>query len=169
MVTLRRAVFADAAKLSLVGGASFLESFAHDHPGNDMVDHIADRHSVDTYRAWLSDPDYILWIVEEAAGAPVGYAIIGPAELPGSVNGDLEIKRIYMLYRWHGGGHGKALFDAICNEAGMRGGSRLILAVYSANILAQKFYARQGFTKIGETQFAVGSARFTDYVMARPL
>jgi diamine N-acetyltransferase len=169
MVTLRRAVLADAGKLSLVGGASFLESFAHDHPGDDMVDHVADRHSVETYRAWLNDPDYAMWIVEEAAGAPVGYAILGPAELPGSIDGDFEIKRIYMLYRWHGSGHGKALFDAAMDEARARGGRRLILAVYSVNILAQRFYTRQGFSMIGETQFVVGSTPFTDFVMARPL
>jgi diamine N-acetyltransferase len=169
VVTLRRAVLADAGKLSLVGGASFLESFAYDHPGDDMVDHITERHSVETYRAWLSNPAYALWIVEEAVGAPIGYVVLGPPSLPRSTDGDIEIKRIYMLYRWHGGGHGKALFDAAVNEARTRGATRLILAVYSQNVLAQTFYARQGFTRIGETQFSVGSALFTDHVMALPL
>jgi diamine N-acetyltransferase len=143
MVTVRRATLADAAKLSLVGGASFLESFADDHPGDDLVNHVRDRHSVATYQNWLGDPAYVLWIVEEALGAPVGYAMLGPGELPGAATGDFEIKRIYVLRRWHGGGLGKQLFEKCCEEARKRDGLRLLLAVYTANQLAQQFYIRQ--------------------------
>ena len=169
MVALRRATPADAAKLSLVGGASFLESFANDHPGDDLVEHVHEGHSVATYQGWLADPAYTLWIVEEALGAPIGYAVLGPATLPGVVEGDLELKRIYILHRWHGGGHGKALFAAVQDEAKRRGARRLILAVYTANTQAQAFYARQGMEVIGMTRFMVGSTGFDDLVMAKRL
>jgi diamine N-acetyltransferase len=169
MLTLRRAVPADAAKLSLVGGASFLESFADDHPGDDLVNHVRDRHSVATYQTWLSDPAFALWIVEERLGAPVGYAMLGPGELAGAVVGDFEIKRIYVLRRWHGGGFGKRLFHKCFEEARKRGGTRLLLAVYTANQLAQHFYTRQGMSVIGETVFVVGETEFTDLVMAMDL
>jgi diamine N-acetyltransferase len=166
MLTLRPAILADAAKLSLVGGASFLESFADDHPGDDLVNHVSDRHSIATYQTWLSDPTYALWIVEEALGAPVGYAMFGSAELPGAQAGDFEIKRIYMLRRWHGGGFGKQLFEICRDTARARGGKRLLLAVYTANLMAQQFYTRQGMSIIGETVFMVGVTEFTDLVMA---
>jgi diamine N-acetyltransferase len=169
MVRLRRATFADAAKLSLVGGASFLESFADDHPGDDLVNHVLDRHSVATYQSWLDDPNYALWIVEEALGAPVGYAMLGPGELLGAQANEFEIKRIYVLRRWHGGGHGKQLFQLCRDEAQRRGGKRLMLAVYTANHLAREFYTRQGMTIIGETEFMVGKCRFVDHVMALDL
>jgi ribosomal protein S18 acetylase RimI-like enzyme len=169
MVTIRRATSADAAKLSLVGGASFLESFADDHPGDDLVNHVQDRHSVAAYQNWLGDPAYALWIVEEALGAPVGYAMLGPAELPGAIVSDCEIKRIYVLRRWHGGGFGKQLFLKCSEEAGKRGAARLLLAVYTANQLAQQFYTRQGMSVIGETVFTVGESEFTDLVMAMDL
>jgi diamine N-acetyltransferase len=169
MLTIRHATFADAAKLSLVGGASFLESFAEDHPGDDLVEHVRDRHSEAVYQSWLSDPAYALWIVEERLGAPVGYAMLGLGELPGSVVGDFEIKRIYMLRRWHGSGFGKRLFLKCCEEARERGGTRLLLAVYTANQLAQQFYTRQGMSVIGETVFMVGETEFTDLVMAMDL
>jgi diamine N-acetyltransferase len=157
---------ADAAKLSLVGGASFLESFADDHPGNDLVNHIHDRHSIIVYQSWLSDPAYRLWIVEERLGAPIGYAMLGPAELPGALSGDYEVKRIYVLRRWHGCGHGKALFIKCCEEARARGATRLLLSVYTANEQAREFYTRQGMAVIGETIFMVGKTAFTDWVMA---
>lgn len=169
MVTVRRATLADAAKLSLVGGASFLESFADDHPGDDLVNHVHDRHSVATYQNWLSDPAYALWIVEEALGAPVGYAMLGPAGLPGATKDDFEIKRIYMLRRWHGGGYGKLLFRVCRDTARERGAVRLVLAVYAANQLAQQFYTRQGMSIIGDTVFMVGATEFTDLVMALDL
>jgi len=166
MVTIRRATLADAAKLALVGGASFLESFADDHPGDDLVAHVSESHAEDAYRDWLNDPAFALWIAEEALGAPVGYAMLGPATLPGSREGDIELKRIYMLRRWHGGGHGKALLNACVENARSRGGKRLLLAVYAANVLAQQFYRSRGFAIIGETCFMVGSTAFTDHVMA---
>ena len=169
MVALRRATPADAAKLSLVGGASFLESFANDHPGDDLVAHVAEGHSVAAYAAWLADPAYALWIIEEAFGSPIGYAMLGPATLPDAATGDLELKRIYILYRWHGGGQGKTLFAAVQDEAKRRGARRLILAVYTANTQAQAFYARQGMTVIGMTRFMIGSTGFDDLVMARAL
>ena len=168
-LTVRRATLADAAKLSLVGGASFLESFADDHPGDDLVNHVYDRHSVAAYQNWLSDPAYALWIVEETLGAPVGYALFGPGELPGAVAGDCEIKRIYVLRRWHGGGFGKRLFQSCTEEARERGAGRMLLAVYTANLMAQQFYTRQGMTVIDETRFMVGTTEFTDLVMALDL
>ena len=125
--------------------------------------------AVAAYQGWLADPAYALWIVEEGLGAPIGYAMLGPATLPGTVEGDLELKRIYILHRWHGGGQGKALFVAVQDEAKRRGASRLILAVYTANTQAQAFYARQGMAVIGMTRFMVGSTGFDDLVMARAL
>jgi diamine N-acetyltransferase len=169
MVTIRRATSADAAKLSLVGGASFLESFADDHPGDDLVNHVQDRHSVTAYQNWLGNPAYAVWIVEEALGAPIGYAMLGPSELPGAQAGDFEIKRIYVLRRWHGGGFGKQLFEKCYDEARKRAATRLLLAVYTANQLAQRFYTRQGMSVIGDTVFIVGATEFTDLVMALDL
>jgi diamine N-acetyltransferase len=169
MLTIRRATLADAGKLSLVGGASFLESFADDHPGDDLVNHVQDRHAIATYENWLRDPAYALWIVEERLGAPIGYAMLGPGELPGATRNDLEIKRIYVLRRWHGGGFGKRLFRKCLGEAQGRGAARLLLAVYTANQLAQQFYTAQGMSVVGETVFMVGETEFTDLVMALDL
>ena len=169
MSSLRRAHADDAAKLALVGGASFLESFADDHPGDALVAHVSNGHNAAQYARWLADPAWALWIVEEAVGAPIGYAVLGPATLPGAEAGDLELKRIYILHRWHGGGRGKALYQAVEDEAQARGATRLILAVYTANTAAQGFYARMGFAQIGTTVFMVGDTAFDDLVVAKLL
>ena len=166
---LRRATPADAGKLAIVGCAGMLESFADDHPGDDMVAHIESHHSRAFYDAKLADPAISLWLVEEAAGSPVGYAMAGPAKLPGSGEQDYELIRIYMLYRWHGTGFGRALFDAVVAQGQAEAKSRLVLSVYSKNTKARTFYGRNGFVEVGPVTFMVGSTPFDDIVMTRDL
>lgn len=171
-VALRRAEARDAARLALVGAASFLESFADDHDGDAVVAHLRATHGEDWYAARLADPAFALWIAEAPLGAPVGYALLGPATLaivagqPARLD-DLELKRIYMLSRWHGAGHGRALFDAVLAEARARGAARLLLSVYVRNAKARAFYARLGFLPIGEAPFTVGAQTYHDIVLAR--
>lgn len=166
---IRRATPADAARLAVLGAATFLHSFAHDHPGDGLLSHIETQHSRDWYAAALASDDTALWIGETDRRAPVAYAILTAPALPGAGDGDLELKRIYLLGPWQGGGHGKALMDLVIEEAIHRGARRLLLAVYEQNAKARAFYARQGFAEIGRTLFMVGDTAFEDIVLARPL
>lgn len=167
----RRGRADDAAALSILGGATFLTAFAHDHPGRALIDHIRAAHGEDYYRALLADPAQSVIIGETPLGAPVAYAVISPPDLPVPVDPltDIELKRIYLLSGWQGGGHGDALMEQVADVARAAGGKRLLLAVYTANDRARRFYARHGFAEIGETIFMVGDAPFRDLVYARPL
>jgi diamine N-acetyltransferase len=151
---LRRATPADAGKLSLIGQATFLESFASDHDGDTIVSFVAAQHSVAAAAAALRDPHKRHWIVEAAVGAPVGYAAACPASLPQSdAATDYELKRLYVLSRWHGGGWGARLYQAVEDDARARGARRLMLSVYARNEQALAFYRARGFAPIGEWQF----------------
>jgi diamine N-acetyltransferase len=169
MTTLRRATADDAAKLSLIGGASFLESFANDHPGDGVVAFIRDYHSESAWAATLVRSDAAVWIVEEVAGCPIGYAVLSRGSLPGTTPEDAELKRIYVLSRWHGTGIGRALFDAAEGEARARGAKRLVLSVYTRNARAIRFYEKLEFSVIGEAIFAEFPVEFSDKVMAKAL
>jgi ribosomal protein S18 acetylase RimI-like enzyme len=170
-LTLRRAEPADAARLSLLGGATFLHSFAHDHPGDAMVAHVDDHHSRAWYARMLADPENAAWILETELKAPVGYAVLTPPKLDCPTQaGDLELKRIYLLGPFQSGGWGVKLLDAVEGEARARGAQRLLLCVYSANHGAQRFYQRRGYTDTGRIQrFMVGEVEFEDYIWARSL
>lgn len=151
---LRQAVPGDEGKLAIVGSASFLESFANDHDGDAVVQFIEETHSRDYYAAILADPANRTWLVEEAVGAPVGYAILQPAKLPFTdARTDVELKRIYVMSKWHGGGWGAKLFQAVEDEARARGAERLVLSVYVKNYNAQKFYQKRGFEQVGSWLF----------------
>jgi ribosomal protein S18 acetylase RimI-like enzyme len=168
---LRRAEPADAARLALLGGATFLASFAHDHPGDALVAHVDFYHSRDWYAALLADPDCAAWILETSLKAPVGYAVLTPPALDcPTETADLELKRIYLLGPWQSGGWGAILLDAVEAEARARNAARLLLCVYSANHAAQRFYSRRGFTDTGYKQdFLVGDIAFEDMIWAKDL
>ena len=166
---LRRATTEDAAKLSLIGAASFLESFADDHDGDEVTRFVASDHSIAAYDTALANPAKPHWLVEEAAGAPIGYAMGLPATLPGTdQQTDFELKRIYVLSKWHGRGWGARLYQAVEDEARARGGKRIVLSVYVKNFAAQKFYAARGFEEIGRWLFA-GFDASEDFIYAKAL
>jgi len=170
-LTLRRAVPADAARLSLLGGATFLTSFAHDHPGDAMVAHVAKHHSVDWYERLLADPDCGAWILETGLKAPVGYALLTPSAVDCPTDpGDLELKRIYLLAPFQSGGWGVKLIEAVEAEVRARRAKKLYLCVYGVNHAAQRFYARQGFVDTGHKQnFRVGDVEYEDLIWAKDL
>lgn len=163
---IRRATADDAAKLALLGGATFLAAFAHDHPGDALVAHCREEHSEALYAGWAADPTSALWIAETPLGAPVGYALMTVPKLDIAVEPeDLELKRIYALSGWQGGGLGRRLMGAVIDEARARNARRLYLCVYEANAAAQAFYERFGFRRVGTQRFHVGDVAFSDFIL----
>lgn len=164
------ATISDAHTLSLVGGATFLESFAETLPGENIVDHCHRQHSVKVYAQYLRG-GAAAWLARlDATGATVGYALNAPPDLPIDTGpNDLELKRIYLLSRYQGLGIGKALMDAAIGDARARGCGRLLLGVYEGNTKAIDFYKSAGFTVVGTRKFQVGDGTFDDLILARPL
>lgn len=158
----------DAEALAYLGAATFLASFAFDHPGKALIEHLNAEHSVAYYSAKLANPEVDIVIGETPLGAPVGYVMLVPPEHPDLQQpGDWELKRIYLLGPWQGGGNGRALLQQAFDVAAVRAVRRLILAVYESNERAVAFYERAGFACIGETIFMVGDTPFRDMVYAK--
>jgi GNAT superfamily N-acetyltransferase len=161
----------DAARLALVAQASFLEAYVDVLPVADVLDHCRHEHGEAAYAAWLAKPDYRLWIAEVAqTEVPVGYAMLSPPDLPVPTDAyDVELKRIYLLHRFHGSGVGARLMAAALEAARAGGFRRLLLGVYGENAKAMSFYGRQGFTRAGVRKFQVGANLYDDLVLARPI
>ncbi len=167
---LRSATLEDADRLARIGAATFLETFAGILDRQAIIDHIARAHSAAAYREHLVGAASA-WLGEAAGGVPVGYALLGETDLPGSAadGSDVELKRIYVLSRFHGSGLGNALMQAAVDDAVRRGAARLLLGVFAGNARAQAFYRRQGFSEIARRLFRVGDRDYDDIVFARPL
>ena len=165
--TIRPAEAGDADALALVGAATFLGTYAGAIDGDALVAHCKAHHSADAYRR-LIEAGAKAWLVELApGGSPIGYALACAPELEQAQAGDWELKRIYVLSRFHGTGISAALLDAVIAAAG--GHQRLLLGVKNDNHRALRFYAKHGFTEAGTRTFQVGAQRYDDFVLARPL
>lgn len=167
-IQLKACTIDDAEALALVGQATFLETFAGVLAGPDIIQHCAQTHSQAQYRAWLSDPHYQIYLAEVAPGqAPVGYMVLAPAQLPlADLSAtDLEIKRIYLLSKFHGGGIGSRLIAQAMQHARHLQARRLLLGVYAQNTAAIGFYTRCGFKQLGTRQYKVGGQDYDDIIM----
>lgn len=170
-VNIRSCASGDEFALALIGQATFLETFAGILSGQDILAHCAQAHAAAVYRAWFSDPGYALWLAEaQPGGAPVGYMVVAPPQLPlPDTAGDLELKRIYLLSKFQGGGLGKQLVSTAVTHSSDAGAKRLLLGVYAQNEPAIGFYERLGFNKLGTRKFNVGGQDYDDNIMGLSL
>jgi GNAT superfamily N-acetyltransferase len=171
-VSIRKCVSGDEAVLSLIGQATFLETFAEVVPGKDIVDHCVRQHSVEKYARWLEDPGSALWLAEvEPGSAPVGYLVLTRPDLPvedlSSLDG--EVKRVYLLHRFQGGGAGARLMREAHATAWIKGFTRLLLSVNSRNETALSFYAKLGYRQIGRHSFEVAGRSYDNLILTLSL
>ncbi len=171
--TIRPCTPADAAALSVLGQATFLESFTEDITGPDLIRHCCNEHHMDYYTRALATPNIQLYLAETVnTGAPIGYSMVAPpADMPQDLlkPGDIELKRIYVLSRYHGARIGQALMDAALDYTAKTQARRVVLGVYDDNLRAMRFYEKHGFSPIGRRRFSVGGQVYDDAVLARAL
>jgi ribosomal protein S18 acetylase RimI-like enzyme len=165
---IRRAAPADAETLAAIGAATFTETFGHLYPAEHLATFIAEAYDVGRTRADLADPAKASWLVD-AGPETIGYASVGGCALPHPEVTPAcgELKRIYLKGAWQQSGLGARLYaEALAWLE--RGGPRTIwLGVWSENLKAQKFYARHGFTKVGEYGFHVGDTVDREFILRR--
>ncbi|MEQ8433873.1 MAG: GNAT family N-acetyltransferase [Oceanicaulis sp.] len=166
-ITVQPANIEDAAAIALVGAATFLESYAGVIDGAALVRHCAEKQTEAVYAAAVADPAQRLWL-GRLDGAPVGYLHLTAPDLPvHTQEGDLEIKRIYVLSRLHGTGLGRRLLAFAEDHGRAVGAKTLLLGVYKQNHRALGFYGRMGFESVGEREFDVGGVTYQDWVLGK--
>lgn len=164
---IRPATAHDAAALALVAQATFLEAYAGLVQVADMIAHCETQNSAAAFRAAITEGSRA-WLVEaEQTDAPVGFALLTKSALPDPQDGDIELKRIYLLDRCQGHGLALELLDVVI--AGAAGHRRLVLGTNRDNLRALGFYRKTGFEIIGTRTFTVGREQFDDYILAKPL
>lgn len=167
---LHRASEADAAALSLVAGATFLQTFAGILEGADIVAHVARNSSADAFARYIAGGATATLAEAEAGGAPIGYTLLTAPDLPvAPLTGDIELKRIYVLAGAHGSGLGPALMARAIEDARAAGHARMLLGVYGENHRARRFYEKQGFAVVGTRRFLVGATLHDDLIYGRDL
>jgi GNAT superfamily N-acetyltransferase len=165
---IRRAGDADAEVLSSLSARTFSETFAHLYPPEDLAAFLEESYALERSREHLRDPATAVWLLE-VDGAPVGYALAGPCGLPHpDVAADSgELKRIYVLKAWQGGGRGSRLLRTALDWLKAEKTGPLWIGVWSENHGAQRLYGRMGFEKVGEYKFSVGRTLDHEFILKR--
>jgi ribosomal protein S18 acetylase RimI-like enzyme len=165
--TIRTAGPEDAAVLAALGRDTFVDTFAHLYPPQDLAAFLAQSYTPEAFDVFLGRPDQAMWIAE-TGGEAIGYAHAGACALPHpDVTHDCrELKRLYVRKGGQGGGLGGRLIAEALGWMAAPGRS-LWIGVWSENHGAQRFYARHGFEKVGEYEFIVGETRDREFILRR--
>lgn len=165
-MVIRRGTADDAALLSELGARTFLETFAADNSLEDMAAYLASAFSPEHQSVELADPTS-LFLIAEADGAAVGYAMLRSGNVLENVTGTrpIELVRLYVSKASLGSGIGAALMQTCIDEARQQGCETLWLGVWEHNARAQSFYRKWNFREVGSHIFQLGDDPQTDILM----
>ena len=168
---LRRGTVEDATLLAELAARMFEDTFGPDNDPEDMRLYLEGAFSPERQQQELADANCFVWIAEDDAGEPIGYAILRRGSRSDGIDATrpVEVQRIYADRRWHGRGLGRALMSACVDQARDWQCDALWLAVWQRNPRAIAFYEKEGFVKVGVTTFTLGRDVQHDNVMARSL
>ena len=146
---------------------TFYDAFAATNDPADMALHLERAYGVAQQTAELLDTGITTLLVEKDRNA-IAYAQIRNHHVPECVTGvtPLELWRFYVDRRWHGQGVAPALMERVKSEARLRGAGTLWLGVWEHNDRARAFYAKCGFSDVGQHIFLFGTDPQTDRVMS---
>jgi ribosomal protein S18 acetylase RimI-like enzyme len=158
--TTRVCVPGDEKALSLIAQATVLESYAGIVDGLDLIAHVTTTLTPQEFGQMVASERVRTWIAETVPGrCIVGYAMAVADEDTESFF-SFELKRLYLLYRFHGSGLGKRLMEEVLSFAGQMKSERIWLQVHEANPHAIEFYKRFGFVQTGTDLFRAGEGSY---------
>jgi GNAT superfamily N-acetyltransferase len=168
VLRVRTAIVEDAARLAELAARLFEQTFGDANDPDDMRSYLASAFSIEQQRRELGDARRMVWIAEDSAGSPIGYAMLRRGALgPGvSANEAAEIERIYADRDWHGRGVGSALMHACLSQARDWNCDVVWLGVWEKNPRAIAFYEKNGFRAVGRQTFLLGRDVQHDLVMS---
>jgi ribosomal protein S18 acetylase RimI-like enzyme len=168
--TIRLASSDDAEALSALAERTFRETFSESNTPSDINAYCADAFGVDVQRRELDDPSTAT-LVAERDGNFIAYAQVVSHAAPASVAAQrpIELKRFYLDKAFHGSSLSHALMRATRERAEASGADVMWLGVWEHNPRAIRFYEKNGFRRVGEQIFTVGTDPQRDLVMCRHL
>lgn len=168
-VTIRRATSDDAATMAELGAGTFIETFGHLYPPADLQAFLAKNHTPESWTRTLADPQRGIFLAEHPSGRKIGFICVGACKLPVQ---DLEatageIQQLYVFAEFHNLRLGTRLIEHGLEWLASQGRAPLYIGVWSENYGAQRFYARYGFSKVGEYGFPVGNTVDREFILKR--
>ena len=165
-ITIRRIVNNDVAVLAEIARQTFYDTFTGTCTKKDMQDFLNEYFNEERLLKEISDNDNF-YFFSEVDAVPVGYLqfMEDYSSFPLMQQWKaLELKRIYILKEFHGGGIAQQLMEYIFDHARRHQFEVIWLGVWEFNLKAQKFYEKYGFINSGHTHdFPIGNTPQTDF------
>jgi diamine N-acetyltransferase len=167
--TIRRANVNDAAALARIASATFVETFGHLYPPEDLQEYLRRAYALEKCRQQLADPAMGVWFATIGSEEPAGFILVGPCKLPveNLEHSAGEVQMLYVYSKHHNLRLGTRLMDTALDWLISERRTPLYVGVWSENYGAQRFYERYGFSKVGEYGFPVGKTIDREFILKR--
>ncbi|HEU4623229.1 MAG TPA: GNAT family N-acetyltransferase [Steroidobacteraceae bacterium] len=165
---IRRATVDDAAALSKIAAETFVETFGHLYPPEDLQAYLATSYAAERSRKQLADQAIGIWFAM-LGEEPAGFIVAGGCKLPVQNLEPTagEIRQLYVYAKHQNLRIGSRLLDTALDWLVTSGRDPLYVGVWSENYGAQRLYARYGFVKCGEYGFPVGKTVDLEFILKR--
>lgn len=156
----------DAANVAELARVTFVDTFGHQYPPEDLAAYLGEGYAAEAYERVLRRERTRVWLAR-AEGEAVGYAQAGPCKLPHpeAKPSHGELQRLYVLPALKGTGLSRRLMDEAVAWLRAQFEGPLWVSVYSENHRALRFYDRYGFKKVGEYEYPVGRVRDREFIL----
>ncbi len=169
-IKISPATVADAKLISVLGAVTFYEAYFEQDAAHDLANYIHESFELAKIRAEIEDKNAAFFIIYADEKA-VGYAKLRNGSKVDCIKNEnsIELQRIYTIERVYGTGIGESLLKHCLETAKLQGFETLWLGVWEENKRAQKFYAKYGFTRVGEITFPYGETVGINFVLEKVL
>lgn len=165
MLTFSPATSADLPALAALAVETFTETFGHLYRAQDLHRHLETSCSLRFFEDALHTSEIVLAREDKTL---TGYVKFGEVGLPVEhAPEDGEIHRLYVAKRAQAQGVGRQLMEIALGSRRLRAAPALYLGVWENNLKAQRFYARYGFTEVGEYPYPVGDHIDRELILCR--
>ena len=170
-VTITRADVSHAAIIATIGKKSFRKAFEHlFNSKEELLEYLEDTYCPVKLARSLRDEGnvYLLALVD---GEPAGFVKIKKYSLNEHIESvaQMELQKIYVLQEYHSKGIGTALLNETRNIAREIYPDYIWLDTHISNEKAIRFYEKNGFKKVGNYFFTIGTQTFEYNVMGLPV
>lgn len=167
---IRRAAPLDAQLLSVLATTCFYEAYFEQDAPHNLASYIGESFAEDKIAAEI-DLDTVAYFIMFRNQRAVGFAIMrSDTKFEGIDDvAAIELQRIYVIERVYGAGAGELLLRHCEQFARGLGLETIWLGVWEENLRAQRFYAKHGYSRIGQIEFPYGDVVGTNHVLVKSL
>lgn len=168
-ISISKAKIEDVLRISILLKTVYIQTYASEGITFEFANFIEKRFSLKYITDIINEnPDQL--VISHFKNNPIGVAeIIFESKCPIRNIPVPELSKLYVLERFYGKGIGYGLLSASEKLLKEKGYKEFYLEVYYKNTRAIRFYERQGYKIIGNTDFRIENSVYKNFAMNKVL